>query len=133
MGSRGPKSAAELAVVPISTPTKAARKGPSAPKHLTAATRRWWNEVVADFDLESQHLRLLQNACESWDRAQQARAALATLGLTFTDEKGVPRARPEVAIERDSMIRFARLVRELDLSDGPSEGARPPSLGSNRG
>ncbi len=63
---------------------------------------------------------------------QQARVALAEHGLTFTDASGSPKTRPEVAIERDSRIAFARLIRELDLDvDTPAE-VRPPALRSNR-
>jgi P27 family predicted phage terminase small subunit len=90
--------------------------------------------VVRDYDLEPHHLRLLQAACEAWDRYQQARMALAEHGLTFTDEKGMVRARPEAAIERDARTAFARLVRELDLDVEPpsEERSRPPALRSNR-
>lgn len=101
----------------------------TAPKHLKAATRRWWDAVVADFELQPHHLRLLRLACEAWDTGQAAREALAEHGLTYTDRFGAPRARPEVAIERDSRISFARLTRELGLDAGtPSEPPRPPAL-----
>ena len=54
-------------------------------------------------------------------------------GTTFIDRFGQPRARPEIAIERDSTIAFARLTRELDLDAGsPSLAAQPPALVSNR-
>jgi phage terminase small subunit len=56
-------------------------------------------------------------AGEAWDRATQAREALAEHGLTYTDRYGGPKARPEVAIERDSRIGFARLLRELGIDD----------------
>ncbi|WP_394889548.1 P27 family phage terminase small subunit [Mesorhizobium sp. AaZ16] len=133
MGARGPRSAASLTVVPaVPTPT-AERETAPAPEHLTAATRAWWEHVVSEYDLEQHHLRLLQAAAESWDRLQQARAALATHGLTFNDSKGDPKTRPEVAIERDSRIAFARLIRELDLdTEAPAGSGRPPALRSNR-
>lgn len=107
---------------------------PEAPAHLSDDARGWWQQVLRDYDLEPHHRRLLQSACEAWDRMQQARAALADHGkLTFTDDKGTIRAHPCVAMERDARVAFARLVRELDLDTGaPSEGARPPALGSNR-
>jgi phage terminase small subunit len=79
--------------------------------------------------LEPHHVRLLTLACEAWDRCQQARELLATEGLTFEDRFGQPRARPEVSIERDSRIGFARLVRELALDgEGPPEAPRPPGI-----
>ena len=44
-----------------------------------------------------------------------------------------PRSRPEIAIERDSRVAFARLIRELDLdTNSPAESSRPPALRSNR-
>lgn len=88
--------------------------GPRAPQHLAERTRAWWRSVLADYDLDEHHVRLLTLAAEAWDRSQEARAALAD-GTTFVDRFGQPRARPEVAIERDARIAFARLLRELDL------------------
>jgi P27 family predicted phage terminase small subunit len=116
------------AVVPIA-PGRAA-----PPPHLTPDAAAWWRTVVADFDLEPHHLRLLQSAAEAWDRMQQAREALAKHGgLTFAAASGDLKAHPAVAIERDARIAFARLVRELDLDTGAaSERSRPPALNSNR-
>ena len=105
------------------------------PEHLSESAKEWWADALADFDFEPHHLRLLQAACEAWDRMQQARTALADHGgLTFTDERGVIRAHPAVAMERDARTAFARLVRELDLDTGaPSEAPRPPAIKSNKG
>lgn len=105
---------------------------PPAPRHLRLATRAWWNNVVANFELDQHHTRLLQLAAESWDRGLQAKEALKT-GLTYVDRWGSPRARPEVQIERDSRISFARLIRELDLDGAIAPpSSRPPALNSNR-
>lgn len=97
------------------------------PKHLRPATRKWFAAVLADFDLEDHHVRLLTLAGEAWDRGQAAREFIDANGMTFTDRFGQPKARPEVAIERDSRIGFARLVRELALDgvDAP-EAPRSP-------
>lgn len=104
-----------------------------APPHLRPATRRWFASVATDYELEQHHLRLLQRAAESWDRGEQARETLDREGLIYTDRFGAPRVRPEVAIERDARIGFARLVRELDLDvTEPAEADRPPPLRSNR-
>jgi P27 family predicted phage terminase small subunit len=99
-----------------------------APSHLQSETRKWFLEVRADYDLEPHHERLLQAAAEAWDRLQTAREALAKHGTTYTDRFGQPKARPEVAIERDSAIAFARLLRELALEDAPA----PPRLPRRR-
>jgi phage terminase small subunit len=106
---------------------------PPPPKHLRLSTASWWRDVQKSYDLEPHHCRLLQLAGEAWDRAEQAREAIAECGLTFTDRFGRPVARPEVAIERDSRLAFARLVRELDLDAEPTPApSRPMSIRSNR-
>lgn len=110
------------------------------PAHLSDNAAQWWREVLRDFSLEPHHLHLLQSACEALDRMAQARAELAAHGaLTFTDARGVIKAHPAEAIERNARIAFARLVRELDLDAGAVAGAsasasapRPPALVSNR-
>lgn len=108
------------------------RAEPKPPGHLRAETRRWWASVVEDFVLEPHHVRLLTLAAEAWDRCWQAREALAEHGITYTDRFGSPKARPEVAVERDSKIAFARLLRELNLDiDSPDE-PRAPRLSNMR-
>jgi phage terminase small subunit len=104
------------------------KKGQKPPKHLRVATKKWWLSVVTEYFLEEHHVKILTLAAETWDRAQQAREALAASGLTYEDRFGCPRSRPEVAIERDSRIAFARLVRELNLDINPPGDARPPRL-----
>lgn len=98
------------------------------PKHLRAPTRRWWLSVVEGWDLDEHHIRLLTLAAEAWDRAQQAREALAEHGLTFVDRHGAPRPRPEFSIERDSRVGFARLLRELALDIAEPGDSRPPTI-----
>jgi len=101
----------------------------TAPDHLDPATAAWWDSVVSDYDLEPHHVRLLTLAAEAWDRANQARVAIAADGIVVADRYGTPKAHPAVAIERDARIAFARLIRELDLDGEPLPDARPPRRG----
>jgi phage terminase small subunit len=96
-----------------------------APSHLRTATRRWYLDVLEHFDLEEHHERLLRAAAECWDRLQQAREVLAKEGIVVPGRYG-PRAHPAVAIERDTRLAFARLLRELDLDGEPGPDPRPP-------
>jgi phage terminase small subunit len=106
---------------------------PRPPKYLKPTTRRWWKQVVETWTLDEHHIKLLTLAAASWDRCEQARQALDQFGLTWTDEKlNRLSPRPEVAVERDSRIAFARLLRELDLDTETPTGPRPPALKSNR-
>jgi len=95
------------------------------PSHLRAATRRWYASVVEQYDLDPHHERLLQAAAETWDRFQEARDRLGRDGTYVEGRYGV-RAHPAVAVERDSRLAFARLLRELDLDGEPGPDPRPP-------
>ena len=104
------------------------------PQHLTPSTAEWWRSVMSEYELEPHHVRLLTLACEAYDSAQDARETLQREGKIYIDRFDQPKPRPEVAIQRDSAIGFARLLRELDLDiTGPSDRNRPPALVSNRG
>jgi phage terminase small subunit len=106
---------------------------PEPPVWLRPETAAWWHGLVGEFDFEPHHLRILRLACEAWDRGQEAREAISRLGAVFNDRFGQPRARPEVAIERDSRISFARLMRELalDVEAAGDPERRPPPIGGN--
>ena len=106
-------------------------KSITVPKHLRAATKQWFTSVIEEFELDGHHVKLLVKACEAHDRGEQAREALAKEGLTFVDRFGSPRARPEVAIERDSRTGFARMLREIGLDVAPPPDSRPPPLKAN--
>jgi len=104
------------------------QRPPKPPKHLSREAAAWWRTTCAAYDLDEHHLKLLRLACETWDRAQAAREALATHGTIYTDRFGQPRARPELGIERDSRVAFARLVRELGFDDETPDTPRPPRI-----
>jgi len=69
-------------------------------------------------------------ACaESWDRVQEAREAVAAEGM-FPQNGRTRKLHPALALERDSMILFARMLRELNLDiDTPTQPySRMPDL-----
>ena len=122
------------ALVQIKNGTQYENTDIQAPGSLKPDTARWWRNVASDYVLKEHHLRLLTLAAYAWDRADTARRTIqATGGTTYVDRFGQLRARPEIAIERDTTIAFARLTGELDLDAGlPSNTAQPPALVSNR-
>jgi P27 family predicted phage terminase small subunit len=79
----------------------------TAPKYLSAESQRWFLNVLDTFELEEHDVRLLTLACEAYDRATQARLAIAKHGLTYLDRFGSPRKRPEVSVEEAARIAFA--------------------------
>jgi len=101
-------------------------------KGLKPQTLKWIEAVKAEYDLEPHHLRLLVLAGRAWDRGEEARAVLDKDGLTVLDKWGVPKAHPLVAVERDSRIAFARLLRELALDVSEPSESRPPAIMGRR-
>ncbi len=105
-------------------------------KHLRKPTQTWVKSVLKDFDLEEHHFKLLVLAAESWDRVCAAREIIDAQGMTYFDRFDQPKARPEIAIERDHKIVLARLLRELSLDgvDAPEAPrmARTPDYGARR-
>jgi phage terminase small subunit len=101
-----------------------------APKHLKAATREWFDQISREYELESQHVRILQLAAEAWDMYEQARQSIAENGTVFVNKKhGDIKPRPEVAIAQNSRLAFLRCMRELNLDVAPpSDGPRPNPL-----
>jgi len=71
-------------------------------------------------------------AAEAWDRSQEARETAEREGAYYEDRFGQPKAHPAVAVERDSRIAFARLMRELDLDGAPAPDPRPPRVAERR-
>lgn len=112
---RGRISAAELSVVPPQQRPPRRNAPQMPPNHLKPSTKDWWRLISANFNLEKYQYAVLQSACEAWDLYQHARDQLTKKGLTFTDKKGMVRARPEAAISRDARTSFLRALRELKL------------------
>jgi P27 family predicted phage terminase small subunit len=134
MGARGRKSASEL-TPPLQLVSPAVPiELPAPPDHLSPTMQDWWRQTVADYDLEAHHLKLLEAACDAWDRMAMARATVLDEGLTVQGVHG-PKTHPAVNVERDSAIRFSRLIRELDLDEpqpSPGRYMPPPAIRSNR-
>jgi P27 family predicted phage terminase small subunit len=110
---------------------------PHPPSHLSPSARQWWETTVETYLLEPHHVKLLQLACEAWDRCQAAREQLDREGMTVPGREGGVRPHPAISVERDARLSCARLIRELDLDTAPSpdvvDNTRPPTLFSNRG
>ena len=88
-----------------------------APTHLTEATRRWWQSIIATHRLPDHKIRLLTMAAESLDRYEQARAIIAREGLSVGTRDGGLKTHPACRIERDARLAFARLMRALALDN----------------
>lgn len=95
------------------------------PKHLEKRGRAFWVLVCDEFALEASDLPLLLACCELLDRADEARQKVLNEGLTIVDRFGQTKTHPAVEIERQSLLAFVRIRRELGLDVEPPD-SRPP-------
>jgi P27 family predicted phage terminase small subunit len=94
---------------------------------LSKETARWRDEMIRTWAFESHHLKLLQLACEAWDRAKQAQKVIDREGLTYLDRWESPHPRPEVKIVENATAQFAQIIKRLGLDIEESHGmGRPP-------
>jgi P27 family predicted phage terminase small subunit len=117
------------------TPKKQTKDAPKPPRHLKPQTKAWFRTIVGAYVLESHHVLLLRGACEAWDEMQAARELVRKDGMVTTTKKtGAIHAHPAVAIGQQAAIRFARLLRELNLDADPGtpNDARPPRIGGRK-
>lgn len=96
---------------------------PRAPSHLGASSRRLWNLMVLEFDLDPASLDVLRVALEARDVAATARRRVARDGIVLDGRFG-PVAHPAVNIEKQAAERYARLLRDLGLTL-PEDEPRP--------
>jgi P27 family predicted phage terminase small subunit len=86
-----------------------------APEHLSDQSKDWWEGVLREFHLAPHQIKLLQAACESWDRAQEARRAIEEHGVVTKGRYGQVVANPAAVIEKESRALFARLIAQLEF------------------
>jgi hypothetical protein len=98
----------------------------TVPRHLSKHMRSWVASICDRYEIEPQHFEILVKGAEAWDRCEAARAVLSLKGISYRDRFNAPRARPEVAVERDSRIAFVRCLAALALeNEMPEEKPRP--------
>ena len=89
------------------------------PKHLGEAGRELWSTIQAPYQIDDPGgLALLRAAAEAADRVASCRRQLDEQGEVIVI-KGIPRAHPAAAIERDSRAALIRALKELHLDLEP--------------
>lgn len=93
-----------------------------APAHLSAEARKMWHAMFAEFELSDAAGRaLLRAACEAFQRAEEARAAIAKDGAVLRDRFGQEKVSPWCAIERDARGQMVAALRALRLAPGDTQ------------
>lgn len=88
---------------------------PRAPTGLSTRARRLWRDVVKTYVLDGDGLALLEVACRSMTRLEEAEQTVAEEGLTADGSKGQPVAHPLLAVIDRERTGFLRAMRQLDL------------------
>jgi P27 family predicted phage terminase small subunit len=96
-------------------------------KHLSKTAKKFYKDVISEFNLETHHLHLLVQACECLDRIIECRKIVKENGSFFEDRFGQPKTHPALDEERKWKTTYYRLIRELGLDlEPPGEVGRPP-------
>ncbi len=105
-----------------------------APRKLTAklskSSKRFFNKIVNEYELESHHLQILLQAAECLDLIEESRKMIKKDGAYILDRFQNLRPHPGLKVLAQEKITFARLLRELNLDVEPGTGelGRPPGL-----
>ena len=103
---------------------------PKPPKNLSREARRWWRELVDEYQLDDvAALLILQTGLEAFDRMKRAQVELSSAGEFLDDRFGQKRAHPAIIIERDSRAAMMSALRQLNLDLEPLRSSRPAPVG----
>ena len=98
-----------------------------APKHLSKASKKFFKKTMESYELENHHIKLLILACESLDKIEHARKAIAKTALVYMDRFDRPKVNPAAKVEIDNKAIFIKLLKALELDiEPPGEIGRPP-------
>lgn len=111
MGSRGRKSAASLAVVPI-PPARRTVSDPRLPRPLGKHGAALWRDITAEYRIDSAAAcQLLYEACAARDRAEACRERIETEGVVGDGGREHPLVKHELAARAFT----ARVLQRLEL------------------
>jgi P27 family predicted phage terminase small subunit len=98
-----------------------------APAGLSAEARRWWRQLVEEYEIEDSGGRLiLLTMFEAFDRMRAAQKIISEEGETVKDRFEQLKAHPMVAVERDSRAAFYAGLRALNLDLEPLKAIGRP-------
>lgn len=87
------------------------------PTDLGPDGRAFWRDVLEEYDLRVDELRLLSGACRALDRAVRLSEAASGADLTVKGSHGGTQVNPLIAEARQQELLFARLTRQMGLAD----------------
>lgn len=95
-----------------------------APKGLDKRGRKFWRDVVSDYELRPDELVLLESACKCIDLIDNLEAGMAGQPLTVKGSMGQEREHPLLSEARQQRALLNRTLVQLKLPDDAA-GAKP--------
>ena len=95
---------------------------------ISTEARRLKKKIVEEYDIDdAAGLRILETACEAFDRMRQAQKVIQADGMTVKDRWNQIKAHPLCSVERDARAQFLAALKALNLDVEPVKGiGRPP-------
>jgi len=105
---------------------------PGAPKHLKKESKRFWRDVIREYELEdSASLKTLEQACESLDRIREAQKSMFEAGgALYKTPTGFWKRHPGVDVERGARGQFLQAMKQLGLDIEPLQDGPGRPVGS---
>ena len=89
----------------------------------------FFDEILKNFELEADSLKVFQVACHSLDRYLEAKEKLDREGITYMTSTGNVKKHPANEIEKVAKAQFLQAMRMLGISDlEPNRPGRPTSI-----
>ncbi len=102
-------------------------KIPTAPKGLSAESKRWWKKLLSEYEISDSGGRLLlEEMLRALDRLRGAQGILQAEGVVIEDRFGQKKTHPAVLVERDSRSQFLTALRNLNLDLEPLKAIGRP-------
>lgn len=100
-------------------------KIPRANSTWRPEVKRFWYDVLNEFEIEPSLLTILKTSANALQRLLDAQEIINEQGLTFTTNSGNIKKHPAIEIEKVSRIGFLQSFKALGLDYMPDIPTRP--------
>lgn len=105
---------------------------PRRPSGLGSRAVRFWDQIVATYDLRPDEVLVLENACREIDLITRMEAEQRDAGLISEGYNGQPVPAPMLGELRQHRSVLARLLGQLKFPDAPDQPAETASEQARR-
>lgn len=96
------------------------------PTHLSTASKRWIEHLLARYHFSPGQFQLLVMAAECWDRHKSAAKIARKEGPVVTSPNGCQMQHPAVKTELQAVQQFSRLLKQLGLDADEQPAPKAP-------